>query len=54
MWFNFPKSKYIKKAFSDYYTQDMISQTIDIMTRIYPVCLVNKPNESKKHNKKKQ
>ncbi len=54
MWFNFPKSKYIKKAFSDYYTQDMISQSIDIMTRNYHDSLVIKPNDSKKLKKMKQ
>jgi len=54
MWFNFPKSKYIKKAFSDYWTQDMISQFIDIWIRRYHDSLVIKPSDSKKTKKMKQ
>lgn len=54
MWFNFPKSKHIKKAFYEYWTQYQLSQYLDIMSRRYRDRREIKPSDSKKLKKMKQ
>jgi len=54
IWFHFPKSKHIKKAFNDYYDQYEISSLIDLMVRRYRDSLVIKPSDSKKLKKMKE
>jgi len=54
MWFNYPKSKHNKKATQEIWTQDMLSQYIDIMSRNYHDSLVIKQKDSKKLKKMKQ
>jgi len=54
IWFHFPKSKHIKKAFNDYYDQYEISSLIDLMFRRYRDSLVIKSSDSKKLKKMKE
>jgi len=54
MWFNIPKSKHVKKAVQEQWTQDMMSQMIDTMIRNYHDSLVINPKDSKKLKKMKQ
>ena len=54
MWFNFPKNKYIKKATQEFWTQDMISQYIDLWVRRYHDSKEIKQSDSKKLKKMKE
>jgi len=54
MWFNFPKNKYNKKSTQEFWTQNMIFQMIDLMTRRYRDSLVIKQSDSKKLKKMKE
>jgi len=54
IWFHFPKSKYIKKAFNDYYDQFMLSSFLDLWEKRYIDSLVIKPRDSKKVKKMKE
>jgi len=54
MWFHFPKSKHIKKAFNQYWSQYNLSEFIDQVDRTYHDSLVIKPSDSKKLKKMKE
>lgn len=54
LWFHFPKSKSIKKAFNDFYDQHMLSSYLDLWDRRYRDSLVIKPRDSKKLKKMKK
>jgi len=54
MWFHFPKNKYIKKAFNDYYDQFMIGSFLDLFNERYRDSRVIKPSDSKKLKKMKE
>jgi len=54
IWFHFPKSKYIKKAFNDFYDQFMLSSYLDLWDKRYRNSLVIKPSDSKKTKKMKE
>jgi len=53
-WFHFPKSKYIKKAFNDYYDQYMLSSYLNGFDESYRDSLIIKPKDSKKLKKMKE
>ena len=54
IWFHFPKSKHIKKAFNDYYDQYELGSSLDLLTRRYRDSLVIKSSDSKKLKKMKE
>ena len=54
VWFHFPKSKYIKKAFNDFYDQTMLGSYLDLWDERYRDSLVIKPKDSKKLKKMKE
>ena len=54
MWFNIPKSKHVKKATQELWTQYQLSQYLDIMSRRYRDSREIKPSDSKKLKKMKQ
>jgi len=54
LWFHFPKSKSIKKAFNDFYDQHMLSSYLDLWDRRYRDSLVIKSRDSKKLKKMKK
>ena len=54
IWFHFPKSKYIKKAFNDFYDQFMLSSFLDLWDERYRDSLIIKKGDSKKLKKMKE